>query len=211
MLLAILLLLVAVGLLGAALVTGQIALAWGSVGVSAVLAVVLLALRRRSRRRRRDAAEAIRALLADVVAQGDPVYGDPVYGGPALSSSAGSATAAGQADPATSDRPPDSDEVAGSGEVAQPGASGASGADEDAEPDEEDTDAADLMVVWEMLEEVLVVDEHPRYHLARCEWPDTTHAERLPVREARELGFTPCAQCRPDAALVRRHRAASAT
>lgn len=77
----------------------------------------------------------------------------------------------------------------------------------DTEPGEEDTDAADLLVVYELVDEVLVVDEHPRYHLARCQWPDHARAERLPVREARELGFTPCDRCRPDTTLARRHRA----
>lgn len=89
-----------------------------------------------------------------------------------------------------------------SGEDAQPG---------DTEPGEEDTDAADLLVVYELTDEVLVVDEHPRYHLARCRCPDHARAERLPVREARELGFTPCDRCRPDTTLARKHRAARAT
>jgi hypothetical protein len=79
------------------------------------------------------------------------------------------------------------------------------------EPGEEDTDAADLLVVYELSDEVLVVDEHPRYHLARCRWPDRARAERLPLREARELGFTPCDRCRPDTTLARKHRAARVT
>lgn len=76
----------------------------------------------------------------------------------------------------------------------------------EAEPAEEDTDAADLLVIYELMDEVLVVDEHPRYHLPRCRWPDRARAERLPVREARELGFTPCGRCRPDTTLARKHR-----
>ena len=89
-------------------------------------------------------------------------------------------------------------------EDAQPGAT-------DTEPGEEDTDAADLLVVCELIDEVLVVDEHPRYHLARCRWPDHTRAERLAVCEARELGFTPCDRCRPDTTLARKHRAVRST
>jgi hypothetical protein len=92
-----------------------------------------------------------------------------------------------------------------SAEDAQDGEAG------EAEPGEEDTDAADLLVVYELIDEVLVVDEHPRYHLPRCRWPDQEHTERLPVREARELGFTPCERCRPDTTLARKHRAARAT
>ena len=78
--------------------------------------------------------------------------------------------------------------------------------DADAEPGEEDTDAADLLVIYELADEVLVVDQQPHYHLAHCRWSDHAHAERLAVREARELGFTPCDQCRPDTTLARKHR-----
>jgi hypothetical protein len=78
----------------------------------------------------------------------------------------------------------------------------------DEQPGEEDTDAADLLLIYELADEVLVVDEQPRYHLARCRWHDHERAERLPVREARELGFTPCDRCRPDTTLARKHRAA---
>lgn len=81
----------------------------------------------------------------------------------------------------------------------------------DGQPGEEDTDAADLLLVYELNEEVLVVDEHLRYHLARCRWPDHERAERLPVREARELGFTPCSRCRPDKALARKYRSSRAS
>lgn len=81
----------------------------------------------------------------------------------------------------------------------------------DTEPAEEDTDAADLLVVYELTDEVLVIDEHPRYHLASCRCSEQDRCERLPVREARELGFTPCGMCRPDTTLARRHRACRAT
>ncbi|MGH4025995.1 MAG: hypothetical protein ACRDRV_15575, partial [Pseudonocardiaceae bacterium] len=100
------------------------------------------------------------------------------------------------------------DSEAGDSQAGETGP-GTTEADE-VEPDEEDTDAADLLVVWELSDEVLVVDEHPRYHLARCSWPDAAATESLPVQEARELGFTPCAQCRPDTALARKRRAALA-
>ncbi|MGH3771657.1 MAG: hypothetical protein ACRDRW_09720 [Pseudonocardiaceae bacterium] len=80
-----------------------------------------------------------------------------------------------------------------------------------ADPGEEDTDAADLLVIYELTDEVLVVDEQPRYHLAGCPWSDHARAERLPVLEARKMGFTPCDRCRPDTMLARKHRAARAT
>jgi hypothetical protein len=78
-----------------------------------------------------------------------------------------------------------------------------------AEPDEEATDAADLLIVADLSVEVRVVDEHPRYHLAQCTWLTGKPTIPIPVSEARQLGFTPCARCGPDAALARKHRAGS--
>ncbi|MGH3775703.1 MAG: hypothetical protein ACRDRR_08195 [Pseudonocardiaceae bacterium] len=202
--LTVVLLLVAVGLLVAALGTGRIALAWGSVALSAVVAAMIVA----RWRRRRDAPDVEPLVLLDdepvdvthvdpligAVADAAPVEQPPqpasVIAGEQASPVAASATSAG------------ADHVADDAELAEA---------ETAEPGEEDTDAADLLVVYELDDQVLVVDEHPRYHLTRCPWPDQARAERLPVREARELGFTPCDRCRPDTALARRHRAASAT
>lgn len=168
LLLAVLLLLSAVGLLIAALVTTQVPLAWGSVGISAVAALALLLRRRRLRRRLRAKPK------ADVFLEDQPADVEPA------------------------ERVADTDEPADAGSAG-------------AVPDEEDTDAADLLVVSDLPDEVLVVDEYPRYHLESCSWPDIARAERLPVREARELGFTPCARCSPDAVLARRHRAESTT
>lgn len=77
-----------------------------------------------------------------------------------------------------------------------------------AEPGEEPTDASDLLVVAGLSAEVRVVDEHPRYHLATCVWLANRPTIPIPVSEARQLGFTPCARCGPDAILAARHRAA---
>jgi hypothetical protein len=284
LLLAILLLLVAVGLLAAVVVTGQIALAWASVGVSALVALVLV-VRQRSVRRGRDsgaesdlaqsaaarpesarparpeAAQPADAESADAESA-DPTAAEPgtaaseagseataaetagseTVGSEAVaaeatgSEGAGSETVAAEsggaesaeAEPADSVSPTEDESGAGakvgvldvaddpateaqSAEPAPPtGARGdppAADRPDDAEPDEEDTDAADHLLVWEMPDEVLVVDEHPRYHLAGCSWPDAAHTEAISVREARELGFTPCGECRPDRTLARRHRA----
>ncbi|MBQ6639784.1 MAG: hypothetical protein IJH84_01975 [Saccharopolyspora sp.] len=76
------------------------------------------------------------------------------------------------------------------------------------EPAEEDTDAADALLVSESDEEVVVVDERPRYHLAACGWLGDREVLSLPVREARELGFTSCARCTPDAVLAGQARTA---
>jgi hypothetical protein len=78
---------------------------------------------------------------------------------------------------------------------------------DDDEPAEEDTDAADLLTVSELTDQVRVVDERPRYHLPACDWLAARPTLGLPVREARQLGFTPCAVCRPDQHLAAQHRA----
>ncbi|HEY6425287.1 MAG TPA: hypothetical protein VIY28_19015 [Pseudonocardiaceae bacterium] len=190
MLLTTLLLLAAVGLVVAALVTSHTALAWGSVALSAVAATLILARWRRSWRRRQDEPAITPDLLLDEpdsVESGEHLPRPGAVTGPAQGSH--------DAELADSDNDPEH----------------AAADAADAEPGEEDTDAADLLLVYEMADEVVVVDEHPRYHLTRCRWPEHGHTERLPVKEARELGFTPCERCRPDAALARRHRAANAT
>ncbi|GAB2986148.1 hypothetical protein [Saccharothrix stipae] len=78
----------------------------------------------------------------------------------------------------------------------------------DVEPGEEDTDAADALIVSELTDEVRVLDERPRYHLTDCSVLTARTSLGLPVDEARQLGFTPCAVCRPDAGLAARKRAA---
>ncbi|MET9631952.1 hypothetical protein ABZX92_31260 [Lentzea sp. NPDC006480] len=78
----------------------------------------------------------------------------------------------------------------------------------DEEPPEEDTDAADLLAVADLVDEVRVLDERPRYHLSSCSWLAGRPTLGLPVQEARQLQFTPCALCRPDSTLVRKSRSA---
>jgi hypothetical protein len=50
--------------------------------------------------------------------------------------------------------------------------------------------------------EVLVIDGRPRYHVSGCRHLAGREAEPLPVSEANELGFTPCALCEPDIVLI---------
>jgi hypothetical protein len=46
--------------------------------------------------------------------------------------------------------------------------------------------------------EVVVIDGHPRYHLADClHLKARDGVESLPVSEAEELGFSPCSACAP--------------
>jgi hypothetical protein len=188
--LTVVLLLAAVGLLIASLGPGRAGLAWGSVGLSAVAAAIILRRWRRSWLRGQDAPEDEIVLSED----------EPITDAEADQAQLASAS--------VTSAPESSVQAGGVGgsptEVAEDQSDGS-------QPAEEDTDAADLLVVYELTDEVLVVDENPRYHLARCRLPDHERAERLPVREARELGFTPCGRCRPDTALARKHRASRVT
>lgn len=64
-------------------------------------------------------------------------------------------------------------------------------------------------VVAELDDEVVVVDERPRYHVTGCPFLPGRSVITLPAREAVELGFSPCAWCGPNRVLAERHRAAA--
>ena len=192
--LAVILLLAAVGFLVAALRAGHAGLAWGSVALSAVAAAMILWRWRRSWQQLQDSPDDQLALLADDSIT-DFETGE-ITRAPASVTAVGY-TEAGSASP---QQHVPHDQIEGD-EVEE----------SDGEPGEEDTDAADLLVIYELADEVLVVDEYPRYHLVRCRWARHERAERLPVREARQLGFTPCDRCRPDTILARKYRAGRAT
>jgi hypothetical protein len=71
-----------------------------------------------------------------------------------------------------------------------------------AEPDEEDADAADALAVASSERDVLVVDEHPRFHVDGCTWLAGRTTMSLPAREAVDLGFSPCSRCSPSRTLA---------
>jgi hypothetical protein len=75
------------------------------------------------------------------------------------------------------------------------------------DPPIEDVEVTDLLLVVDLKDDVLVVDEHPRYHLASCLFLVGRTAIPLPLDEARTDGFTPCALCAPDRHLADRERA----
>ncbi len=167
----LILVIVAFGLLIAALTTAHTVWAWISVGISVVAAGLLVFDWLRGRRR-------VAATSAPRVAEAEPERDvEPIVAAPVAESSVDVAEAPPAAEP------------------------------DDQEPGEEATDAADMLIVNDLSIEVLVVDEHPRYHLARCTWLSSKETIPLPVSEARELGFTPCARCGPDAELAKQHRA----
>jgi hypothetical protein len=95
--------------------------------------------------------------------------------------------------------PPGGGAAGGSPDLAPLGPDGA--------PPEEPRDAEAAGLVAELEDEVLVVDELPRYHLGGCRSLVGRPVIPLPAREAVELGFTPCAWCTPDRALTSRRRA----
>lgn len=75
------------------------------------------------------------------------------------------------------------------------------------EPPVEEVEVTDLLLVVGLRDEVLVVDERPRYHVAGCRHLAGQDTVPLPVDEAKTDGFTPCGTCRPDATLAARVRA----
>lgn len=70
------------------------------------------------------------------------------------------------------------------------------------EPAEQQVTAAEAARVARLLDAVEVVDGRPRYHLDSCPHLVGRQPETLPVAEAVELGFTPCAHCAPATVLL---------
>ncbi len=95
----------------------------------------------------------------------------------------------------------------GAGTAAEPAAAGAHGRPgELGDPPVEEVEVTDLLMVVDLKDEVLVVDEHPRYHVAGCSYLAGRTTIPLPLDEARTDGFTPCAVCAPDRTLAQRAR-----
>lgn len=128
---------------------------------------------------------------------GDPVSGRPVgptaqamtpaATAPEIPAQAGAPTGAAQAGAPVGQPDPDEEDE-----------------DPPDEPPPQDVSPADAARVARLSEEVLVVDERPRYHLADCDHLRGRPSEPLPVSEAVELGFTPCGRCAPVSALLAR-------
>jgi hypothetical protein len=128
---------------------------------------------------------------------------------PAEVAGSGTPPAAGTAPGAAADAPTAWDAGAPSGFGAD-GHAAEEAPGEDGEPGVERLAVRDSLRVAQLNDEVVVVDGHPRYHLAEC--PTLAGAETMPlaVSVARRGGFTPCAVCAPDATLLARSRARSA-
>jgi hypothetical protein len=173
-----LLVLLGLGLFLAGILTGVTALYWGCVAVCLVAAVLLVLARRR-----------LDAPSRGTVAAAAPAATDPV--------AAATPVAAGSA-PARDGE--------GAGPAGAPAASGAASPEEPEYPPVEEVEVTDLLMVVDLKDEVLVVDEHPRYHLAGCVHLTGWTTIPLPLDEARTDGFTPCAVCAPDRTLAQRTR-----
>lgn len=196
----LILVLAALGLLITALISASQTWAWVSIALSLAAALVLMIdwLRRRGRE---GAAEEVAGDDAGAEeAQPEAGGSEPV----AVTAADESADAAEKIAEEPAGRPED-----GTGATEPVVASGRDSEhfDElDEVPGEEDTDAADLLIVCDLDDQVIVVDEYPRYHLAGCDWLADRDAIPIAVAEARELGFTPCLHCGPDSALAAKHR-----
>jgi hypothetical protein len=176
----------AFGLLVVALTSGDMLFAWLSVAASAAAAIVLIVDWSRRRAQRRALPDDAGPIAGPLV----PEASDP-------------------------DTEPDTEPEPGTGTGTESEPAESEPAEpalvDDAEPAEEDTDAADVLIVSESRLEVRVVDERPRYHLSTCAWLADRGTLPLPVGEARELGFTPCAVCAPDRALAAQTRRTTRT
>ena len=201
------LVLAALGLLVTALITATSLWAWVSIGLS-VLAGLILIVDWLRRRRRSASPEVERAEAEPETVEAKPSLFTEAPAEPAEEEQTVLIPAAGElGDPADTPEPetdsePEAPEektaVVAATEPEPPPA-------EEAEPGEERTSAADLATVSELDDEVVVVDEYPRYHLTDCGWLNGRDTIPIAVGEARQLGFTPCARCTPDAALVAAH------
>ena len=175
------LVLAALGLLVTALITASSLWAWVSIGLSVLAGLILVA--DWLRRRRRSSAPAAPAVTAPEPAEEEQTTLIPASGD--------------LGDPADTPEPEVTEEADASPETETTA---------DPEPEIEETPEADIAVLADLDDEVVVVDEHPRYHLRTCPWLGTRDTIPIGIGEARQLGFTPCDRCRPDANLVATHR-----
>jgi hypothetical protein len=181
-----LLILAGLGLFVAGILTGGTVLYWGCVAACVVAGVLLIAAWRRM-----------------------PATGTAGSPPRATRTSEPTATSAGTTEPGTTEpgttepataRPP-------AAETAPPPAAHHATPADLPDPGVEEVEVTDLLVIVDLTDEVLVVDEHPRYHVADCTWLAGRETIPLPLDEARTDGFTPCAVCSPDRTLAEGARA----
>ncbi|MFY1637534.1 hypothetical protein ACN27F_30400 [Solwaraspora sp. WMMB335] len=197
---SLLLILVAVTLLVLGLVGGSSALLVGSIVASLLAAVALVVGARQAATARSAGAEP--GTTAGGWRERDTTV--------AATESDRSAWYGSDQLPPTADEPVDAgrrvalDDPPASVDTASVDTAGADTADEDPpdEPAAEETSEVDAALVARIDAEVVVVDGRPRYHRAVCVHLLARQGEALPVREAIELGFTPCSLCEPNSVLL---------
>jgi hypothetical protein len=199
------LVLAALGLLVSALITASSLWAWVSIGLS-VLAGVILVVDWLRRRRRSAAPASATAEPPEVSATAESDAEPSLFTEPEKQAEEEQTVlipAAGElGDPADTPEPDVTEEPA---EETPAAVAADEPAAEEAEPGEEPTSASDIALLADLEDEVVVVDEHPRYHLRICSWVGVRDTIPIGIGEARQLGFTPCARCGPDATMVAAH------
>jgi hypothetical protein len=232
---AALLVLVALGLFVWGIAAGATALYWACVAVSAVAAVLLVVAFLRMRQvasatePARERPETRPGTQPESRPEARPEQGAPAASTtrvlPARSTGASAVvpaqgetahgteyqpTGPGSSSISAADGPPSGASSPLSPAAAAPASGEPAGAD-DADPPVEEVEVTDLLLVVDLHDDVYVVDEHPRYHLADCPWLAGRTGVPLPVDEARTDGFTPCGRCAPDHGLaeIERGRRAS--
>jgi hypothetical protein len=204
-----LLVLLGLGLFIAGVLTGATVLYWACVAACVLAAVVLVAVRRKpaaTPAAAPTAAPSSASSSAAGSAAGTDPEGDTGTATPADTEAGSTETEADarEAPPVTATA---RREGGTTRTTAAAPASGAAVVASEADPEVEEVEVTDLLLVVDLTDEVLVVDEHPRYHVADCSWLAGRETIPLPVDEARTDGFTPCAVCSPDRTLAERARA----
>lgn len=222
------------GILRVSAVTGNVAWAWVSVGVS-VTAVVILAVdwrrtlaaagEKKTFERFADASVApadpvgirgVEAAAGLTATEGDGSAPEPMDTSPLLDAGHSEAVireadgASGEQaleQPAPAPIPHEGASVVSDAtevfervrdhEIAGDGGVAGNPAQVSSPPGEEHADEQVSAAVARRDDEVIVVDEFPRYHLPGCRWLDERPTMKIPAREAVELGFTPCEVCTP--------------
>ncbi|MEV0426733.1 hypothetical protein [Micromonospora sp. NPDC050495] len=205
---SILLIVVAVVLLVAGLAGGSSPLLITSIAASVLAAVALVAVARQAAATRATTGRSGRP--AERTGPGDSGYGPPP-GEPEIPvqhmpSTVGTGTSGWRQPPeapesAYSPRESVLDDAGPASDAPAP-TSPAAGGGFDGEPPAQPLSPAQAERLAEVFADVQVVDGHPRFHLPDCPHLIGRDDEPLPVGEAVQLGFTPCADCAPATALL---------
>ncbi|MGZ4641680.1 MAG: hypothetical protein ACXVX8_06115 [Blastococcus sp.] len=201
-----LLLLLGLGLLVAGVVTGVTALYWACVGVCLVAAVVLFLVRRQIAAVPAAGARPEEPTITPTTSRSGPADQPSAEQPPKEQASARRGTAVQEPEPEPSPEP-DPERRAEPAMESEPEPEPEPVPDDVDEPPLEEVEVTDLLLILDLHDEVLVIDEHPRYHLSGCAHLAGWTTFPLPIDEARTDGFTPCGVCRPDRHLADRVRA----